>query len=280
MSELQDLGTFYREKRVSRGYSLNDIESDYLDKGQVSRFENGLAMLSAEALVYAIEGINMTPSEFFTSKGNYDTGILRKFGNEFQSYMFNCDAEGLRSMIIASPRRTDKKLFNVIVKCAIRDITTENLLTSKDTEFIDKYLTNIENWTIFEVNIFSLCLEALDIDLARDLGKEMIKRDKLYKVLAYNAFMVKEALINLYCHMILHGKYYYAEEFEKELEKLLTPLDVKEKIFFHIFKKIGQYRQEGKAEALAEIKKDIEFLKAFDLQVLADRVEMLMTNYE
>lgn len=40
--EMQEIGTYYKQVREERGYTLSDVamSSDYLDKSQLSRFES------------------------------------------------------------------------------------------------------------------------------------------------------------------------------------------------------------------------------------------------
>lgn len=44
------LGELYRELRVARGLKMKDVVSDKLSQAQLSKFENGQTMLSADKL--------------------------------------------------------------------------------------------------------------------------------------------------------------------------------------------------------------------------------------
>ncbi|MGO3573199.1 MAG: helix-turn-helix domain-containing protein [Pseudolactococcus laudensis] len=70
----RELGTLYKKVRQSRGYSINDVTSDYLNKSQISKFENGNSMLLLDGFMHAVDGLNMTMSEFFLSVGNFEAG--------------------------------------------------------------------------------------------------------------------------------------------------------------------------------------------------------------
>lgn len=279
MLNLKDLGAHYRKVRESRGYSMGDVTSNHLNKSQVSRFENGTQMLLLDGFMHAINGLNMTASEFFLTIGNYEGGNLHRFGEKLQSYIVTQDIEGLKSLILPKPRTKEKKIFNILAKCAIKDLSGKNLLTDEECLFIDKHLTDIEEWTVFDVNIFAMVLETLDINLVYQLGLDLLKKDKFYKKLPYNAHIVKRTVVNLYVHMILHRKFSYADVFEKKLEVLLKPNDIVERIAVSIFKKISCYRQEEKSEILTEFERDIQFLKKLDASVLAKKIEILLVNY-
>ncbi|MDN6071267.1 MAG: helix-turn-helix domain-containing protein [Lactococcus plantarum] len=70
--ETLEIGVYYKRVRKERGYTLADVakSSDYLDKSQLSRFESGENMLSADRFLAAINGLNMTVTEFFCFEVN------------------------------------------------------------------------------------------------------------------------------------------------------------------------------------------------------------------
>jgi Rgg/GadR/MutR family transcriptional activator len=279
MLDFKDLGEHYKKVRGSRGYTIGDVCGDNLDKAQISRFENGKQMLLLDGFMHAIDGLNMTASEFFLTVGNFEAGNLHKFGEKLQAYVVAQDISGLKGMIVPKPRTKEKKIFNVLVKCAIRDLSGKDLLTNEECQFIDKYLTDIEEWTVFDVNVLGMCMEALDIDMVYHLGLEMLAKDKFYKNLPYNAWMVKRTIVNLYVNMILHGRFVYANEYEQKLKSLLKAGDTEERIAVCIFKKISEYRQEKNSDLLSEIKRDIQTLKNLDAAPLAGKIEILLINY-
>jgi hypothetical protein len=53
------------------------------------------------------------------------------------------------------------------------------LLTDDDCQFIDKYLTDHEEWTAFDIDVFGMCLEALDTELVYQLSKQLTKKTSL-----------------------------------------------------------------------------------------------------
>lgn len=153
-----------------------------------------------------------------------------------------------------------------------------NFLTDEDCQFVDKYLTDCEEWTMFETNVFSMCLEALDTDLAYQLGLQLIEKNNFYKILPYNAQIVKRTLVNVYVYMILRGRFVYAGKLEKKIDRLINSSDTDEKIVIQIFKKFSKYRQEENLELLSEIVRDIQNLKDLGAQGLAERFEIFLFN--
>lgn len=275
----RELGAFYKKVRQSRGYSIGDVTSHYLSKSQISKFENGNSMLLLDGFMHAVAGLNMTMSEFFLTIGHFEAGNLHTFGEKLQDLINVQDMDGLKGLIIQKPRTNEKRIFNIKIKCAIRELSGQNLLTDDDCQFIDKYLTDHEEWTAFDIDVFGMCLEALDTELVYQLSKQLAKKDK-FRILPYNAYIVKRTLVNVYVYMILHGRFIYADEFEKELDSLLKSTDTEEKIAVHIFKKVFKYRQEKNPELLPEIDQDLQNLKNLGAFGLARMIDIFLTNYK
>src|SRR5574340_1382845 len=74
-----ELGAFYKETREKLGYSQRDAESTYCDHSLISRFENGETVLRADKLLMAINGLDLTPTEFFVWHGEYLPNRLQIF---------------------------------------------------------------------------------------------------------------------------------------------------------------------------------------------------------
>lgn len=69
--QLMQLGELYRDLRIARGLKLKDVARENLSLSQISRFENGQTMLTADKLLLAIEAIHMTFPEFSYAVNHY-----------------------------------------------------------------------------------------------------------------------------------------------------------------------------------------------------------------
>ena len=67
MIERMELGEFYKELRLARKLKQSDVACDGLTASQLSKFELGQSMLSADKLILAIQGINVTFDELGTN---------------------------------------------------------------------------------------------------------------------------------------------------------------------------------------------------------------------
>lgn len=278
--ETLEIGMYYKQVREERGYTLADVamSSDYLDKSQLSRFESGESMLSADRFLAAINGLNMTVNEFVALR-SAEPSQYRVFSEKIMAYVMVGDIGGLKDLIKPKARMKMDKILNILVKSAILDISQENLITTAEKKFLENYLLNIPYWTFFEVNIFGMCLEILDEEEVYDLGQDMLASHELSKIIAFNGEIVKKTAINLYVYLISKGWYTRAEQIEKELDKLLTEWDMEEKISIHIFKKFAQYKKERSPELLKEVQDDIQGLKKLGANGIANRFAMDIERY-
>ncbi|XOQ37375.1 MAG: HTH cro/C1-type domain-containing protein [Lactococcus sp.] len=274
-----DLGAFYKETREKLGYSQRDAESAYCDHSLISRFENGETVLRADKLLMAINGLDLTPTEFFVWYGNYLPNRLQIFNKKMSGYVINEDIEGLKTLLKPRAVRNEDKIFNIVAKCAIFDLSDEMLISKSERKFIEKHFNNVKQWTIYEMGIFAHCLEVLDDAEAYDIGQDILKSDEFSKIIASNAALAKQTLVNLYVNLVCHGSYGYAEKLKRGMDDYLTEWDISEKIILHIFEKFSLYRQEKSPEFLAEIQDDIQILNRSGAMGMAKRLTLFIKKY-
>lgn len=267
-----EIGIYYKQAREERGYTLADIamSSAYLDKSQLSRFESGENMLSADRFLAAINGLNMTVTEFFALR-SAEPSQYCVFSKKIMSYVMVGDLAGLKGLIKPKARMKMDKIFNILIKSAILDLSRENLVTSSEKKFLESYLFNIPYWTFFDVNIFGMCLEILDDEDVYDLGQDMLTSHEMTQIITFNGEIVKKTGINLYIYLITKGWYRRAENIEIELGKLLTEWDMEEKISIHIFQTFAKYKKERSPELLKAVQDDIQSLKNLGAVGIAKR---------
>lgn len=283
MTERQDnlckgmaLGAYYKKTREARGYSIAEIETDYLHSSQLSRFEKGKSMFSAECLLLAIQRLNMTPTEFFALMPNYEPSRLHVLVQELSNHIIENDITKMKQMLKPKAKKTIDRLFNVILKAAIVASSEEALLTNQDRQLVYDYLTSIQQWTLFEMDVFSNCLDVLDIKTAYYLGLEMLESDELSKLLYDHGYIVKRTLANLYVHLIKHDYYTFANTIKSELSKLFNTWDMEGKIIIYMFDTFASYKRRKSAKLFETIQQDIQSLKRFGATALAESIEMLM----
>lgn len=277
--EQMELRIYYKKQREERGYTYGEIACNYLHATQISRFEKGENIFSAECLLLAIKGLNMTPDEFFALMPNYSPNPLHIFNEKMREYVITNDFEKMKALLKPRAKKKIDKIQNLMVKIAILDASGENFITNSDRKFIRDYLDNIKQWTQFEVYIFGLCLKAFDDEDAYDLALDMIKSNNLSRLVASHAELVKKTLINIYVYFVCRNRYAYARKIKSKIETIIDEWDIEAKIIIHMFSNFATFKQEKSSELLNEIRSDIKVLKKFGVTGIADRLTMFMKRY-
>ena len=268
----QNIWDYYHQVRRDRGYSMGDvaISNPYLTTSQLSRFESGQNMLSIDRFLAAVSGLNMTTSEFFALQDNQPS-YYQGFSQKMMLAVMAKDILALKAMLKPNAKMKLDKLYKLIVKAAILDVNGEKLTTSCEKAFLGTYLLLLPHWTVFDVNLFSACIDILDKTEVYALGQDMLASNSLATLLSQNAEAVKKALLNLYLFFITRQYVSWAVHIQDLLEQLLTEWDMAEKISLHIAKNFLVYQQEKTPEMLAEIQGDFAILERFEVAGMAKR---------
>ena len=111
------------------------------------------------------------------------------------------------------------------------------------------------------------------------LSTSLMEKSKEFKELVYNQIYMKSCFLNVISEMMERELYQYISIFESELEKLLTPYDVFEKLLLQFLRKINIYLQTG-GENQKEIEDFIQSLKVLDNPQLIALLTLKLQQYE
>lgn len=268
-----ELGELFRELRIARGLKLKDVASDTLSISQLSKFENGQTMLSADKLLVAIAGIHMSFSEFGYALNNYQEPFFFKIGKSVAKLHAKHDVEGLKELL-DSVKEYEKfdvynRLNSLVVKVALCSLDGNYEILAKEKEFLTNYLYGIEEWTEYELYLFGNTMTILSDDDLIFLGKAFIDRDKLYLSLTSHHKNAELTCLNLILSLLERRKMYYVKYFMDKLEKMLTYQDMFATTCLHFLKKVVAYLVDQNIE-LAELEHDIEMIAALGNPTIAD----------
>ena len=151
MIERMELGEFYKELRLARKLKQSDVACAGLTASQLSKFELGQSMLSADKLILAIQGINMNFDEFGHKLNNYQESLHMQIGRKVVDRFAHQDIAGLEQLLEEVEQEqmaeTYRRLNAIVIKNALHSLNKSYLLTEEDSEFLTRYLYAIESWT-------------------------------------------------------------------------------------------------------------------------------------
>ena len=149
-----ELGEFYRELRIARGVKQNEVACEGLTSSQLSKFELGQSMLSADKLFLAIEGINMTFAEFAYKLNNYQESQHIQLGHQIVDLFVRQDKDSLEDLLNKVQEKVSSqqyiRLNKIVIQNALHSLDSSYILKEEDKQFITAYLFAIDSWTWFE----------------------------------------------------------------------------------------------------------------------------------
>ena len=126
MIERMELGEFYKELRLARKLKQSDVACEGLTASQLSKFELGQSMLSADKLILAIQGINMNFDEFGHKLNNYQESLHMQIGRKVVDRFAHQDIAGLEQLLEEVKQEqmaeTYRRLNAIVIKDAIHSL--------------------------------------------------------------------------------------------------------------------------------------------------------------
>lgn len=221
------LGEFYRELRLARKVKQKDVAKGRLTASQLSKFEQGQSMLSADRLFQAIEGINMTFSEFGHALNNYQDSPFLLLGNQIGECYFARDVDGLEQLLRGLGRSSlHDNLMAIVIKCAIYTLDDCRKVPPNDVAILTDYLYAVEQWTAFELYLLTNTLCILDETDIIFLGKFLIGRSQFYQSLQTNKRLFKYLLLNIISTLLERQSPALFEFFASHLKNQLDYEDI------------------------------------------------------
>lgn len=275
------LGELYKELRVARGLKQKDVARKGLSIAQLSKFENGQTMLSADKLLIAIESINMTFEEFGHKLNNYELPKDIILGKKISSLFLKQDIKGLEYLLteVLQSEETDQyqRIQSFIIENAIHSLDQNYEINIEDRKVLVDYLFSIESWTWFELYVFGNTMTLISDEDLLFFGRNLSERTKEYSFLTHNLNSLKLAYVNLIGELILRKIYEQVPLLINELENLLFPYDLLEIMLLKFLKLIDGYSKSKNSKK--EIKHFIESLRVVGDSQLINILEVKLEQF-
>lgn len=272
------LGEFYREIRQARKVKQCEVARGNLTASQLSKFELGQSMLSADRLYLAIEGVNMTFAEFGHALNNYQDRPFVVLGNRIRDLHLAGDKDGLLSLSLSlDDSILYDRLMIVVIKATLYSLDATVEIKKSDIETLTTYLYDIERWTAFELYLFSTTTDILDgLDLLY-LARSLIGRSDFYSSIPINRHNTKLALINTIFSLIDKGLLEYTTFFQDALARLIDYEDIFESVLLEFSKYIIRYL--SNQDSFEIVENYIESLGVLKNKKIQDLLRIRLESY-
>lgn len=243
-----DIGLIFKTFRKSRGFSQTKIAGEHLSKAQLSKFENGQSMLSADKLIYLWSAVGLTMNDFsFHASQTNDTGLYTLIDECHESYKKN-DAETLNRLFFKLKTNSHENLLQELTSMIVLNylslIQPHTKIDDKSIESLTYYLYDIEQWSEFDFLLYSHTLNLLKKSDIIFLGKSLLdKRQSYLKDLTYHR-LFHDTLLSLIHHFLDQRDFFHLEYFISTLRPLLSSDTMHEKIWIDFFNLESLYLRE------------------------------------
>lgn len=162
---------------------------------------------------------------------------------------------------------------------AIHSLNKSYPLAEEDSEFLTTYLYAIESWTWFELYLFCNTMPFLSNQDLIFLSTSLLEKSKEFKELVHNRLYMKQGLLNILSELMERKLFSYIPIFEAELERMLRPYDVFEKVSWQFLKKMSVFLQ-TKGSNQKEIERFIQSLQVLENPQLTSLFELRFQQYK
>ena len=276
-------GNFTRNYVWLESSSSQDVACAGLTASQLSKFELGQSMLSADKLILAIQGINVTFDEFGHKLNNYQESPHMRIGRKVVDRFAHQDIAGLEQLLEEVEQEqmaeTYRRLNAIVIKNALHSLNKNYPLVKEDSEFLTIYLYAIESWTWFELYLFCNTMPFLSNQDLIFLSTALIEKSREFKELVHNRLYMKSGFLNIISELMERKLFSYIPIFEAELESMLRPYDVFEKVLWQFLKKMKIFLQ-TKGSNQKEIERFIQSLQVLENSQLLALFELRLKQYK
>lgn len=283
MIDKMELGEFYRELRIARGVKQNEVACEGLTASQLSKFELGQSMLSADKLFLAIEGINMTFAEFAYKLNSYQESQHIQLGHQIVDLFVRQDKDSLEDLLNKVQEKLSSqqyiRLNKIVIQNALHSLDSSYILKEEDKQFITAYLFAIDSWTWFELYLFFNTMPLLSDQDLLFLSTALLEKSQEFQQLMQNKLYLKKGLLNVISELLERGYYRYVPLFEIELEKILTVYDIFENILLKFLREICIFLKFNGSNK-KEIETFIQSLEVLDNPQLIALLTLKLQQYE
>ena len=273
---MMSLGELYRELRMTRDLKLKDVAGQKLSVSQLSKFENGQSMLTADKLLVAISAIHMSFSEFGHALNHYQESSYFSLGNQLANLQVAGDIEGLKEVLknFEADENFDtyNRLMRIDIVSAIYALDPSYEIKEDDKQFLTQYLYSIEQWTEYELYLFGNTMSILsDADLIF-LGRALAERNEFYLSLPQHKKAAHLTFINIILALIERNQLYYTTYFMTRLESMINYQDMFTVVFLTFLKDTLAYLK-GETDDVQPMRECIEMVKKLGNPTMAKLLE-------
>lgn len=272
-------GELIRKIRLDKRQSLEEISDGIMSYSLLSKFERGETMLTIDKFFKILDKLNIGFDEFELMLNGYQDNPVKMFFSIIKYYYKNKDVCKLKEKMIDEMKEFklsgDKKnkLNYIVIYILLDSLEEEEEVPQAYLTELSDYLFSIEDWTQYELLLYSHAIEKLNIQIVLLFSKELLGKLEIYTENIELKKIVIKAILNTILKCLKYGFLEDAYFFMEAIEKVLTDDFLWEKSILYYIK--GRYYMLIGDESTGKFMMDeaLNIMKHFDDTQIEDYVK-------
>ena len=281
---MEKFGPMIRELRLSKGLTLNELAKDIVSVPFLSKYERGGSDISVEHFFQLMDRLNVRLSEFEALNANLKQETQDSFLEKY-SYAANNDNLILLNQLLADEKQYYQQSANIrhlhnqiILKQYINNMT-HLPYNQEDSKVIKDYLMKVEDWHLYEIELFGNSIFFLPLATSEFLVKTAIKKTYLMDKISNNKHVLAQVIANVITRMIEAEEILKAQKLIELAKKQLTNTNFYyEKNYLHFFEGYCLLKS-GKELGKKYCEQALEVMKILEDYELANRLTIYLNNH-
>lgn len=199
------LGQVYKLFRKAKGFTLKEAAGNDISFTQLSNFENGNTMLTADTFFAVLQNINVNTFEFQNAYNSYlSSRDIMLFSSEITDAYLNKNIAKLKTLlkqvenlIKENPKKKKYILDRVHVEATIAMVKPTYHVPEKDIDYLKNYLFNLKEWGIYDISLLGWCVTTFDVFTLADLTQHMLAPAQMNQKLHYVQQTIIQTVLNV-----------------------------------------------------------------------------------
>lgn len=240
-----ETGKVVKYIRLSKKIKSGNVYTGILSRPAISRFEKGLSDTTTEKLFKIISNLNVSLDEFYYIYNKYNRENDYDFYNEYSQAFYSNDLESLKKLrTIANEQYEITNKMKHLHYSSLTDLTISYIMKEKSTldsiNILKKYLLECDEWTYYELVLFTNSLDFFSEELILTLYKRTKRKLEDFTQLRKYNNEVFSLLTNILVVFITKNDIEKSVYFYNELKNSISETNNKmyEKVMLNFFKEL------------------------------------------
>jgi len=235
---MKHLGEIFKKFRESRHLTQKSVGGKEISVAQLSKFENGVSDITLSKFYLLLERVGITSQEFEHVSNDYEFNHLYNILDKTSEFYNSNNRYGLLKLLehekkklieMENGLKLQQELNILVIKSALMGVDRETTFTEDEINMLSDYLFSIEDWSYYELILYSTTMHVLSLELISTLSQEALKRASFYKSIKRNRDLIITVLVNTIIVFTNNKMLDRAIYFKNELKYLLAETDIFDK---------------------------------------------------